>query len=193
LQIINEGSVSVLIIHSVDVTDAGLYVCEIENEHGTAKTTAQVTIADVRCHFDSSFPEHNETEIGRDVELCCTLSDEMGVVLWYKDGKKLEENSRITFVVRGNKRILRINSVDSADSGWYRCETSDRRNSTEGELIVREEKSHISVGPQDQIIRHCGDSVKLTCELTRPTSCIRWFKDGMEIWQQTGKYSTVTD
>ncbi|KIH65419.1 fibronectin type III domain protein [Ancylostoma duodenale] len=192
-EIINEGSISVLIIHSVDVTDGGLYVCEIENEHGTAKTTAHVTIGDVRCHFDSSFPEQNETEIGRDVELCCTLSDETGVVLWYKDGRKLEENSRITFVIEGNKRILRINSVESADSGTYRCETSDRRNSTEGELIVREEESHISVGPQDQIIRHCGDSVKLTCELTKPTSCIRWFKDGMEVWQQTGKYIIVTD
>ncbi|EYC10062.1 hypothetical protein Y032_0057g2745 [Ancylostoma ceylanicum] len=192
-EIINEGSISVLIIHSVDVTDGGLYECEIENEHGTAKTTAQVAIGDVRCHFDSSFPEHNETETGRDVELCCTLSDEIGVVLWYKDGKKLEESSRISFVNEGSKRILRINSVESADNGKYRCETSDGRNSTEGELIVKAEKSHITVGPQDQIIRHCGDNVTLTCELTRPTSHIKWFKDGMEIWQQTDKYSIVTD
>ena len=65
------------------------------------------------------------------------MSDEHAVVSWYKDGKKLKEDARISFLASGDRRILRIKQVEGGDNGIYRCETSDGRSRTEGELLVK--------------------------------------------------------
>ncbi|VDM77398.1 unnamed protein product [Strongylus vulgaris] len=146
------GDISVLIIHKVNNTDDGVYKCEATNECGTVVTAANVTIGDIRCHFDTSFPEISEAEAGEDIK-----------------------------------------SVESTDSGTYRCETSDGRSKTEGELHIKETKSHIILGPQDQVITRCGDTATLSCELSHPSAVIKWFKNGKEIWQQASKYSLTNE
>uniref|UniRef100_A0A158PAH2 Titin n=1 Tax=Angiostrongylus cantonensis TaxID=6313 RepID=A0A158PAH2_ANGCA len=118
---------------------------EVVNEHGVMKSTANVNVADVHCHFESSFSEYTEIIEGKDMELCCILSDEDGVVSWYKDGKILSNNDRIRIVVDGNRRVLKITSVNNSDSGTYRCETSDGRSRTEGELLVKGNAHVISI------------------------------------------------
>lgn len=92
---------------------------------------------DVRCHFESSFSEYTEAIEGQDIELQCTLSDEDGVVVWYKDGKILEADDHVSIVSDEKDRVLRITAVKDSDSGMYRCETSDGRSRTEGELLVK--------------------------------------------------------
>lgn len=94
-------------------------------------------VSDVRCHFESSFSEYIEVTEGQDIELVCTLSDEEGVVTWCKDGKKLNEGDRVLITADGYKRALKILAVSNNDSGSYRCETSDGRSRTEGELLVK--------------------------------------------------------
>ncbi|PIO69784.1 immunoglobulin I-set domain protein, partial [Teladorsagia circumcincta] len=191
-EIINEGYMSLLIIHSVDNSDAGLYRCEVENPHGTADCTATVTVTDVRCHFESSFSEYIEVIEGQDIELCCSLSDEDGVVVWYKDGKPLQEDDRVHISADGTKRKLEISAVKDTDKGTYRCETSDGRSRTEGELVVKEEEPHISIGPQDLTINKFGTDAKLHCEFTRPVHKVFWYKNGQEIWSQANKYAITT-
>ncbi|KAK6753134.1 hypothetical protein RB195_012622 [Necator americanus] len=191
-EIVNEGDKTVLIFHNVNDTDGGLYTCEAENKLGKIISEAEVTVGDVRHHFQSSFPEYNEAEIGADINLSCTVSDESGAVFWYKDGRKLKEDARVKISVDGDQRILRIQSIRATDGGTYRCETSDRRNWTEGELVVNDKMSHISVGPQDQIVKHFGDTIRLVCELSEPSDRLKWFKDGREIWQKHGKYEITT-
>ncbi|VDM54488.1 unnamed protein product [Angiostrongylus costaricensis] len=193
LSIVNEGYMGVLIIHSVDYCDTGSYTCEVVNEHGVMKSTANVNVTDVHCHFESSFSEYTEVIEGKDIELCCILSDEDGVVSWYKDGKILSNNDRIGIVVDGNRRVLKITSVNNTDSGTYRCETSDGRGRTEGELLVNEEEPHISIGPQDDVIKHFGSEIILKCELTKPPHKVLWYKNGKEIWPQTNKYTINTE
>ncbi|KJH43328.1 kinase domain protein [Dictyocaulus viviparus] len=181
-----------LIIHSVDYCDAGSYACKVSNEHGTVESTAQINVTDVRCHFESSFSEYSEVVEGQDIEFCCNLSDEDGVVFWYKDGKLLSDNDSISIIANNEKRILRIRSVKDSDSGTYRCETSDGRSRTEGELFIKEEEPQIIVGPQDDVIKQFGCDVMLRCELTKPANRLVWFKNGEEIWQQTNKYMVIT-
>lgn len=91
----------------------------------------------MRCHFESSFSENTEVIEGKDVELTCILSDQDGVVVWYKDGKALSDSERVLTTVDGCKRTLKILAAGDKDSGNYRCETSDGRSRTEGELLVR--------------------------------------------------------
>ncbi|KIH51718.1 immunoglobulin I-set domain protein [Ancylostoma duodenale] len=136
-EIVNEGYMSLLTIHSVDSSDAGVYTCEVENKHGKTSCDATIVITDVRCHFESSFSEYTEAIEGQDIELQCTLSDEDGVVVWFKDGKPLEADDHISVVIDDKNRVLRITGVKDSDSGNYRCETSDGRSRTEGELLVK--------------------------------------------------------
>ncbi|VDO68304.1 unnamed protein product [Haemonchus placei] len=191
-EIINEGYMSLLIIHSVDTGDTGSYTCEVENPYGSAKCTATVTVTDVRCHFVSSFSEYIEVIEGQDIELCCTLSDEDGVVVWYKDGKKLHEDDHLVISAEGTKRTLKISTVKDNDNGMYRCETSDGRSRTEGELVVKEEEPHISVGPQDLTVDQFGTEAQFRCELTRPAQRVLWYKNEQEIWPQANKYVITT-
>ncbi|ETN72288.1 hypothetical protein NECAME_13905 [Necator americanus] len=192
-EIVNEGYMSFLIIHSVESCDAGVYKCEVENQFGKTSCSATVSVTDVRCHFESSFSEYTEVIEGQEIKLECTLSDEDGVVEWYKDGKILAADDRISILSDDKIRMLRITSVKEGDSGIYRCQTSDGRSRTEGELLIKEEEPHISVGPQDNIIKEFGIPVELRCELTKPANRVLWFKNGKEIWPQTNKYAIVME
>jgi hypothetical protein len=84
LSVSNEGFMSVLTIHEVDVQDAGLYECRVSNIHGMEKSRAEVTVGDVRAHFLSSFPEHTHLTEHKPLELECELSDDEAVVQWLK-------------------------------------------------------------------------------------------------------------
>ncbi|KAK5977936.1 Fibronectin type III domain protein, partial [Trichostrongylus colubriformis] len=190
-EIINEGYMSLFKVHSVSESDAGSYTCEVENPHGSSKCTATVVVTDVRCHFESSFSEYIEVIEGQDIELSCTLSDEDGVVVWYKDGKVLHEDDRVLISADGTKRTLKVLKVKDIDNGTYRCETSDGRSRTEGELVVKEEEPHISIGPQDLTVDKIGSDAKLHCMLTRPAHKVLWYKNGQEIWPQANKYVII--
>ncbi|CAD6186687.1 unnamed protein product [Caenorhabditis auriculariae] len=186
-EIVNEGFMSALIIHVVSDAHAGEYKVLVENDHGSSESTATVSLSDVRAHFNSSFGELTETEEGRDIELTCEVSDEEAVVNWYKDGKKLVPSDRVQFFAVARKRTIRIKNTTSADSGTYKCETSDGRSRTEGEVVVKEEESRITVGPQDKVISAFGETVELTCELTKPVRKVAWYKNGQEVWPQMNK------
>ncbi|PIO73035.1 immunoglobulin I-set domain protein [Teladorsagia circumcincta] len=137
VEIISEGHMGLLVVHSVDSSDGGSYSCEVVNPHGSTKSTASVTVTDVRCHFESAFSENVEITEGQDVELSCTLSDKDGAVTWFKDGKALDEDDRVLISSDGAKRTLKILSARDTDKGTYRCETSDGKSRTEGELVVK--------------------------------------------------------
>uniref|UniRef100_A0A8R1HRW0 Fibronectin type-III domain-containing protein n=1 Tax=Caenorhabditis japonica TaxID=281687 RepID=A0A8R1HRW0_CAEJA len=119
-EIVNEGSMSALIIHEMSSDDVGTYKVLVENVHGIAESEAEVSISDVRAHFNSSFSELTEIEEGHEIELTCEVSDEEAVVNWYKDGKKLVASDRVQFYAMARKRTLRIKGSTDADSGVYK-------------------------------------------------------------------------
>ncbi|WKY09398.1 hypothetical protein Q1695_002061 [Nippostrongylus brasiliensis] len=192
VQITNDGYMSRLTIADVESDDRGSYTCEVSNPLGTSKTTADVAVTDVRCHFVSSFSELTEASEGQDIDLRCTVSDEDGAVLWLKDNKPVKESDRVIVQAEGAERTLKLLKAAASDSGSYRCETSDGRSRAEGKLIVEEEDAHISVGPQDVTVRQLGSEMALRCELTRPVNRVQWFKNGIEIWPQASKFIMTT-
>ncbi|XGW01160.1 hypothetical protein V3C99_013825, partial [Haemonchus contortus] len=192
VEIVSEGHISRLLVHDVNSNDCGSYSCEIGNPYGITRSTASVTVTDVQCHFETSFSEYREVVEGEDHELCCTVSDEDGMVVWYKDGKELTMDDHILITSEGKTRNLKILSAEDADSGTYRCETSDGRSKTEGEVVVKGQEPRISVGPQDLTVDKFGTVARLHCEITKPGTRVLWFKNGQEIWPQTDKYIIAT-
>ncbi|KAK6031814.1 immunoglobulin I-set domain protein, partial [Ostertagia ostertagi] len=192
VEIISEGHVGLLIIHSVGNSDSGSYSCEVVNPHGWTKCTASVSVTDVRCHFESAFPENVEIMEAQDLTLSCTLSDKDGAVTWFKDGKVLDGNDRVLISSDGAKRTLKILSAKDTDKGTYRCESSDGRSRTEGEVVVKGQAPQITSGPQDLIVDKIGMDAKFCCKLSRPAHQVLWYKNGKEIWAQANKYIITT-
>ncbi|EJW71278.1 hypothetical protein WUBG_17814 [Wuchereria bancrofti] len=137
IEIINEGFMSVLLIHHTSALDAGLYRCEVVNDLGSVDSEAIVTVTEVRAHFVSSFPEYLEVDEGEEIGFSCELSDADASVIWLKDSKPLRPDDRITMIENGIERKLTIRNSILEDSGKYVCSTIDKKVQSEAELIVK--------------------------------------------------------
>uniref|UniRef100_A0A915PMX8 Titin n=1 Tax=Setaria digitata TaxID=48799 RepID=A0A915PMX8_9BILA len=186
-EIVNDGFMSILFVHHISASDAGLYRCEVVNDLGSVDTEAIVTVTEVRAHFVSSFPEYMEIDEGEEVAFSCELSDADASVVWLKDGKLLSSDDRIVIKEDDVERKLTIRNAKPEDSGKYECSTIDKKTRSEAELFVKEEQPQIKRGPQDQIVTNFGATVMLTCEVTKPVMTVKWLKNKQEIWPRQQK------
>ncbi|KAI6180537.1 hypothetical protein M3Y98_00731100 [Aphelenchoides besseyi] len=193
ISISNEGYVSVLTIHETNNESGGVFECRVKNSYGEDRSKAEITIGDVRAHFLRSFPEHLQLNEHKNLELECELSDEEAVVQWLKNQRPLRESDRVQIQKSGPLRRLVITDATADDSGEYICQTSDERSYTRSRVSVKEEIAHIHLSPQDQIITSMNEKVVLRCELTHPVPSAKWFKNGLEIWELSGKHFPIND
>ncbi|GMR58628.1 hypothetical protein PMAYCL1PPCAC_28823, partial [Pristionchus mayeri] len=124
-----ENGVCTLVIRQAKKEDAGSYVCQGENLHGSSSTTSSVVIlpplsADtkppkfVEQLLDSTTPEGAEVLLE-----CCVEGKPLPSVTWYKDGLKLLiENRMLTYTDRKGFTRLNIMNVVADDAGEYCCE-----------------------------------------------------------------------
>jgi hypothetical protein len=49
------------------------------------------------------------------------------------------------------------------------------------------------LSPQDQMITTLGEKVQLRCELTAPVANCKWYRNGLEVWEMSGKHFTINE
>lgn len=81
-----------------------------------------------------------------------------------------------------------IKDVTRADAGEILCQTSDERSYTRTRVHVDVESAHIHLSPQDQIINTLGEKVQLKCEITQPVESAKWYRNGVEVYEHSGKH-----
>uniref|UniRef100_A0A0K0FDM9 MSP domain-containing protein n=1 Tax=Strongyloides venezuelensis TaxID=75913 RepID=A0A0K0FDM9_STRVS len=187
-QILVEGFTTILQVNKISEEHSGEYKCFAINEYGEDDTICTLNVADVRAHFTSTFPEFTSVEEGTTIELTCELSDDDACVTWFKNGKKIDEfaTAKYDIIVDGPIRKLRIKEATIFDSCDYSCVTSEGRRSF-GEVKVHEKPPYIKIGPQDYTVKSLGETVRLSCTTSSPAKVVKWYKNGKEVWPQSGK------
>uniref|UniRef100_A0A8C7X3G4 Junctional adhesion molecule 2b n=1 Tax=Oryzias sinensis TaxID=183150 RepID=A0A8C7X3G4_9TELE len=117
-----------LTIHSVTLKDSGEYRCEVTaSEDHVSLGEATVTLSVLVPPHVPSCDVPSSVFIGADLELLCKdkLSVPPATYSWYKDNKPLKATGDTPYSVDTKKGTLKLQSVSKADSGMYRCESSN--------------------------------------------------------------------
>ncbi|XP_061579893.1 obscurin-like protein 1 isoform X3 [Cololabis saira] len=112
--------------------------------------------------------------------LSCEVSRADGVVQWYKDGTEIKPRKNVTIEAEDIRRNLTIPSAQLSDTGTYTCHAGD--NILIFKVNIREPPVTIIYPKEDvHLERHVPEEIILSCELSRPTGVVSWFKDGQKL------------
>ncbi|CAL8251670.1 unnamed protein product [Boreogadus saida] len=165
-----------LVIQSVWLDDEGLYTCEAENQFGSIKTEARITVTGLEPPLLAHGAPFITTGIGQSLSIPCMLLD--GIPLperhWTRDGTPVEASVRTFLRSDGS---LNIERARPEDAGVYVCSAVNVAGSMNISVSLEVHvPPEISTGPYHYIANE-GAAVSLSCEATgfpRPT--VVWTK-----------------
>ncbi|KAF6738677.1 Obscurin [Oryzias melastigma] len=186
IDIIADGLMRKLVVHSAEVAHSGLFCCRTKGD----TITFSVDIKAAPLKF-SAVPEDMRTkqiEAGCPVVLQCVVSDPDACVYWYKEEMQLTSNSGLEILSDGNTRTLIIQSAELHHSGLYRCTTQD--DVIEFQVEIKASPSPVGITILREADRtksvEVGQPIVLQCELSDPDTQTTWFKDGIILHEEAG-------
>uniref|UniRef100_UPI00398F7BE4 contactin-5-like n=1 Tax=Pristiophorus japonicus TaxID=55135 RepID=UPI00398F7BE4 len=172
-----------LTIAGVKRSDAGMYQCVAENQHGSALANAELQILASAPNFNVS-PVESETLVcvAQDLLLeCKPQSSPKASISWMKNERPLREAERVTISEGGT---LRLSNVTRADTGSYTCRAQNvfGVSFSSGTVYVKD-ATEVKLAPS-RMEASVGESVVLTCrahhDLTLQLHFL-WFHNGRNI------------
>ncbi|XP_069083306.1 obscurin-like protein 1 isoform X2 [Pleurodeles waltl] len=171
-----------LVIPSVRPQDSGEFMCDAGDD--SVFYEVRVKEPPVKIVNASDDASHTYLALER-VVLSCQLSREGAPVRWYKDGVELEESEGLRLEVDGVHHRLVIASARPQDSGEFMCEAGD--DSVFFEVKVTEPPVKImKSNSSDNRTYLALERVVLSCQLSRESALVRWYKDGVELEDSEG-------
>ncbi|XP_030808517.1 obscurin-like protein 1 [Camarhynchus parvulus] len=172
-----EGPRCKLVLPCAQTQDTGEFVCDAGGD--SAFYTITVAEEPVRIVSSNEGASHAYMA-GQRVELWCQLSRLAAPVRWYKDGEEVEAGESLVLEQEGLQCRLVLPCAQPQDTGEFVCDAGGDSvfyTVTVAEVPVRivssnKEASHSYV---------VGQRVELWCQLSRPVSPVRWYKDGEEV------------
>ncbi|CAL8343147.1 unnamed protein product [Lota lota] len=165
-----------LVIQSVWLDDEGLYTCEAENQFGSIKSEARITVTGLEPPLLAQSAPLITTGIGQSLSIPCMLLD--GIPLperhWTHNGTPVEASARAFLRSDGS---LNIERALPEDAGVYVCSAVNVAGSMNISVSLEVHvPPEIIAGPHHYIVNE-GAAVSLSCEATgfpRPT--VVWTK-----------------
>ncbi|XP_021244944.1 obscurin isoform X10 [Numida meleagris] len=173
------GGYHLLTLKKLSLKDSGV----ITFEAGDKKTSASLVVKEKPCIFTKELVDTEVTE-GEDVNLHCETSKSDSPVKWCKDGKSLRNSSKYNISRSGFEAKLVIYGAEERDSGRYECEAGAAKSSAV--ITVKEMPVLFKQELQDEEAKE-GKQVKLTCELSKPDTPVKWMK-GDTVLHASKKY-----
>lgn len=108
----------------------------------------------------------------------CRISHEDAEVTWHKDGEKIVESEKYTFIRESTYRKLVINDTNIRDDGEYTVVLGEHECSAD--LVVTELPPRIVSKMANMTVAR-GEEAWFQVELTKGDAWVRWYKSGKEI------------
>ncbi|KAM8934021.1 LOW QUALITY PROTEIN: obscurin-like protein 1 [Pelodytes ibericus] len=178
----SDGRMRRLLIAASSSSDSGTYTCHAAND----KTGFSVTVTEAPAKFVNTSDNTEQGCLsGESMVLSCEVSRESAEVRWHRDGVEVLESDNIKLESDGRYRRLIIRSVRPRDAGTFVCNAGD--DAVVYNVRVTEPPVKI-VNPSDDTEHTCvsGESVELSCEVSRETAPVRWYRDGVEVQESEG-------
>ncbi|XP_025067415.1 obscurin isoform X14 [Alligator sinensis] len=151
-QMRQQGTVVELVIHGVELKDAGDYTCV----SGDQKTTAALTVHAIKPQFTRQL-KNEEAEVGGKVKLRCEVTIANATVEWEKDGTVLQSGPKYEMRQDGTIHELHIHRLESADAGEYSCIAGEQMSTAV--LTVKEPDVTIVSGLKNMVVFEEEDAV----------------------------------
>ncbi|XP_025999645.1 obscurin-like protein 1 isoform X13 [Astatotilapia calliptera] len=184
IDIISDGLMRNLIIHSAEVSHSGLYCCKTKDD--TITFNVDIKAPPVRITRLCEAERNKSVEGGEPLMLQCEISDPNGEVTWYKDGIKLLEAAGQDMLADGSIRTLTFRSATLSHAGIYSCKTTD--DAVQFHVDVKAPPLTFSAMSEvdQKMTVIAGYPIALQCELSDPTGQVSWYKDGTKLLPQSG-------
>ncbi|XP_021393666.2 obscurin isoform X15 [Lonchura striata] len=172
-----EGSRAQLLIHALEVRDAGEYTCVC----GEEKTTAALTVHALPALFKEELRDE-EAEEGETVTLHCELT-KPAPVEWRKGHTALKPSEKYKMRQKDVTAELVIHSLTQSDAGDYTCVCGEEQSTAA--LAVHVLPAGIQQSLKDEEVTE-GQAATLRCELTKAAP-VEWRK-GSTLLKASDKY-----
>ncbi|XP_062312296.1 obscurin-like protein 1 isoform X8 [Osmerus eperlanus] len=184
LHIQSEGTMRRIVIQSAEFSHSGVYCCDAIDD--VIRFNVEVEAPPVRF---SAAPEAERTKsipAGGPLVLQCELSDPTAQVHWYKDGTKLLPQSGVDLRSDGLTRTLVVQSAELFHAGSYSCKT--KGDAIQFNVDVKAPPVGFSALPEAERVKsvEAGCPVVLQCTLSDPTTQVGWYKDGTQLFSNSG-------
>lgn len=165
--------------------DSGMYQCRATNQHGSAFSSAQLRVTNLRPTADKDpMPLTIQAMVDQNVTIPCYVEAiPKPVISWRKEGQPVEDRSRVRILANGQ---LQISRVRISDLGAYECIAENQLGSltTKTWLIVKPAPVILEPLPRRAIVKY-GEPIKiLNCDVqsdyTMEVAHV-WLKNGLAI------------
>ncbi|XP_077160177.1 obscurin isoform X7 [Paroedura picta] len=177
-----EGTVLELVIHGLELKDAGDYSCLC----GEQKTTAALAVRALPVLFKEELKGVQATE-GEAATLRCLLS-KAAPAQWKKGGKTLRPSAKYKMSQKDTELELVIQNLEEEDSGDYTCVCGDQKTTAAVSVHALPARFKRNLKNEEAME---GETATLHCELTK-VAAVQWKKEHL-VLQASEKYSMRQD
>ncbi|XP_065607381.1 LOW QUALITY PROTEIN: obscurin-like protein 1 [Cyrtonyx montezumae] len=174
-----EGPRCCLVLPCARLQDAGEFICDT----GDTAVCYHVMVAEPRVRILNPAERSLELPVLAPgcVELRCELSVPDAPVRWFKDGLEVDETDNLRLLVDGAWRCLLISRSSAEDTGEYICESKDEAVSFDVKVSEPPVKILQPRRPPPIVKVSPGETVTLSCELSRADVPVCWAREGVRL------------
>ncbi|RWS22750.1 titin-like isoform X1 [Leptotrombidium deliense] len=205
-QIETTDTTSSLIIREVYLEDSGIFSVKAENRGGSAKSSANLVVEEVRELKEGIVPpsfsktiQDTTAKIGQLARLDARVTGSKPMdIYWLKNGTKINADITHKMIEEDGLHTLLILEATAEDAGTYECIVLNPVGEARCQANVRIEGTHVTqatpsvdrkkapqiVEPLKESVVQEGQSALLKCKITGATgSQVTWFKGDSPIKQ----------